>query len=215
MSDITFSAQIVTDRFQIYRVNSDAPAGSALRDVFRHLSENKEKTNFSEYRIFIAHQLVITEIPLEKLISEDNLANPDVTLQDAKLQNGFYVFFVKPNVTTTKLQLWWGEKCIKVVDKPDFLVGRADAAAGIEPDLDLTEYLGKYERKVSRRQAIIFEENVKWKIRLDSQANSPVFVNNLKLEPGLTPVLDNESMISFGNSPEQAYLRLTTKIVSE
>jgi hypothetical protein len=165
--------------------------------------------------VLVTYQLTVPETAVERLLLNGNQLTADDSLMDIKLQDGFSILFVKPIVMSTKLELWIENKKVGLIDRHETLLGRPDPDQGIKPDFDLTPYLGEFDRKVSRRQAYIAEENGRWKLRLASDAKSTVFLNEQRLDHGLNYEIAHESAISFGPNLEQPYLRIIAKLVND
>ena len=121
---------------------------------------------------------------------------------------------VNQAVVSAKLQLRINDWLFRL-EKPEILIGRKDVAKGIDPDVDLTPYLGANELKVSRQLLILNESNGVWKIKLHPNAQTSVFLDSKKLQQNIVYDIQNDAAISIGNSPEQFYLKITTKLISE
>ena len=214
-TEIVFSAQIVPDNFQTFRVNKDALVRDVLPQVLRSLAEKGNSADLSEYRVLVTYQLTVPETTLQKLTVDGSPLADEDSLVDIKFQDGFSILFVKPVVMSTKLELWIENKRVGRISRHETSIGRADPDQGIKPDFDLTPYLGEFERKVSRRQAHISEENGKWKIQLDAESKSAVYLNEQRLDQGLSYEIAHESAISFGPNLEQPYLRIIAKLTSD
>ena len=214
MGEIVFSTQIIPDQFQVFQTNSDAPAAEILAGILKSLAGKGQAVNLDQFQVLIASPLLDVTGQVREILSDGAALDKDMTLQDIKVQNSFYILFIKPIVVSTKLQLWIGDRNVQTVDKQKALIGRLDEEKGIDPDFDLTPYLGNFVLKVSRSQAWLMEENGAWTIQLAPDARSAVYLDNNRLGQGNAYEIHNDSVLSFGNNPEQPYLRVTAKIVS-
>lgn len=212
MTDLMFSAQIIPDEFQSFKVNKDALVKDVVKHVLRSIAAEGNQADIAQYRILVTYQLTVPEMTLEKLSANEVQLTEDDSLLDVKFQDGLSILFIKPTLMSTKLELWVESRRVGVIDRHETLIGRSDPDHEIDPDFDLTPFLGEFERKVSRKQAYLTEENGKWKIRLASEAKSNVFLNEQRLEQGISYEISHESAISFGTNLEQPYLRIIAKL---
>lgn len=215
MTDVTFSAQIIPDKFHDFKVNKDARVSDVIKQVLRSVSGQGKATNISEYRVLVTYQLAVADTPIDQLSSEQATISGDDSLLDIKFQDGFSILFVKPIVVSTKLELWIDNKKVDTIDRHETMIGRPDPDHNITPDFDLTPYLGDFERKVSRKQAFLREEDGRWMIRLADEAQSNIFLNGQRLERGSTYEITHESAILFGPNIEQPYLRIIARLSSD
>lgn len=215
MTDITFSAQIIPDKFQDFRVNRDAHAIDVIKQVLRSMLEQGTATDISEYRVLVTYQLAVADVTIDQLSSEKTAISNGDSLLDIKFRDGFSILFMKPVVVSTKLELWIDNKIVDTINRHETMIGRPDPDRNISPDFDLTPYLGNFERKISRRQAHIREEDGRWMIRLADDAQSNVFLNGQRLERGSVYEIPHESAILFGSNVEQPYLRITAKLTND
>jgi hypothetical protein len=213
MSDIDFSVQVISDKFQEFRTNSSASASKVIARVLSEIEKGPEHPN--DYKVLIAYQLLMPELSLDQLFQS---AGEKMQLEDrilAKMEeigvkSGYYIIFVKPSTALTKLEINIKGKINTVVGQ-DFLVGRKDDIKGIFPDLDLSQYLDEgIASKVSRELLVFREVDGKWKVKLHPNARSSVFLDSYKLEPG--DEVDIGASINVGNSPEEPYIKLITKV---
>lgn len=211
----TFTTQIIPDEFHNFEVNKDALLTDVIKQVLRAIAPEGQGANISEYRILITYQLTVSDSSIGELSAEQKVLSEQVQLQDIKLTDGFSILFVKPVLMTSKLELWIQNKKVATLDRHETLLGRSDIEKGIRPDFDLTPYLGQYELKVSRKQAHIMMKDGKWKIRISSEAQSTIFLNEQRLEHGSSYEITHESVLCFGPNPEQPYLRIITRINSD
>jgi len=216
MSEIDFSVQVISDKFLEYRVSSSASASEVLARVLKDLTGDTGKVNPNEYKVLIAYQLLSPELSLEKLFQDEEkdrqMNIPTSSLEDLNLKTGYYVFFIKPGTVTTKLEININGS-IYLINKQNLFVGRKDDIKGIFPELDLTPYLGEYENKISRELLTFREVDGKWKVKLHPNSHSSVFVDGAKLKHGEEK--DIGSTINIGNSPEDPFLKLKTRIIND
>jgi len=216
MTDISFSAQVIPDKSQDFKCNSSASALDAISRVARLMTDPDGKPiDLSEYKVLIAYQLLSPEMGVAKLFQE----NPQIpvgqtTLDDLKVQTGYYVFFVKPATVSAKLELGIGTTLFHL-EKTEILIGRRDEEKGIDPDVDLTPFLAGNELKISRQLLVLNEVNGIWQLRLHPNARTSVFLDSQKLQLNTIHYIQNDSAISIGNSPEQPYVKITTKLMSD
>jgi len=215
MSEIDFSVQIIPDNFQIFRGNSSAPASEVMARILNKVSgDSGGKLNPNEYRVLIAYQILSPELSLEKLLEQvenDNPANPG-SLGEIGMKTGYYVFFVKPTTTTTKLELNINGE-LYIVNRQELFIGRRDETKNILPDIDLTPFLRGIENKVSRKLIGFREIEGKWMVRLHPESQSTVFLDAEKLNRGEEREIG--STLNIGNSADEPYVRIKTRIISE
>jgi len=210
MSDIILSVQVLSGKFLAHSIKFGEPASATFSGAFERLVSGE---NPSEYKTLVAYQLLVHELNLENLFyrKDDkgaNMAEFSPSLEELDLKTGYHVFFIKPEEMATKgLQLevngqtWF-------VDKQTWRIGRADDAKFIFPDLDLTPLLGEYANKVSRKLLILRESEGTWKVDLDPDARSSVFIDGAILQLGKPLNIGNE--INVGISADNPYLRIRT-----
>lgn len=214
MSEITISVRTIDDKFMLRKGDSSAPAASIISRIIRDIEGADANPN--EYKVLIAYQLLQPELNLEKLYNkEENDQATDaktVSLNALDIKTGHYLIFIKPSTVSTKLILDISGEIHEVTEQ-GFSVGREDANDGIFPNVDLTAALGTNERKVSRSLINFKEVEGKWKVFLDPKARTPaVFIDGTRLRHG--DGMDIGETINIGNSPEEPYLRIKTKVVS-
>jgi hypothetical protein len=90
------------------------------------------------------------------------------------------------------------------------LIGREDEIA---PDIDLTPLL-RDPLRVSRKLAWLKEDKNKWTISLHEDGRTPVYVDQVHLEPGKSIDINDESIISFGSSIQEPDLKLMVRLSS-
>jgi hypothetical protein len=216
MSDIDFSVQVISDKFQGFKVNSSASASEVIARVLKDVTgDSSGKVNPNEYRVLVAYHLLSPELSLERLFQQEEsrqLSVSTATLEELSVKTGYYIFFIKPTTVSTKLEINInGKKYIH--DKQDLFVGRKDEDKDIYPDLDLTQFLGSYSNKVSRQLLIFREVDGKWMVKLHQNSQTSVFLDSYKLKHGEEREIGDT--INVGNSPEEPYVRLKTKIMSD
>lgn len=216
MADIVFSVQVIPEKSQDFKTNSSALALDVIERISKQMTDLDGKPiDLSEYKVLVAYQLLSLERDLSELFkAKPQLSSPSATFEDLKVQTGYHIFLVKQAVVSAKLQLRINDWLFRL-EKPEILIGRKDAAKGIDPDVDLSPYLGANELKVSRQLLILNESNGVWKIKLHPNAQTSVFLDSKKLQQNAVYDIQNDTAISIGNSPEQFYLKITTKLISE
>lgn len=216
MADIVFSVQVIPDKSQDFKSNSSASALEVISRVSKLMTDqNGKPVDLSEYKVLVAYQLLSPERDLTQLFKENpQLPIVSTTLDDLKVQTGYYIFLVKPATVSAKLQLRIGDWLFRL-EKQEIQIGRKDEGKGIDPDVDLTPYLGVNELKVSRQLLILNEVNGVWQLKLHPNAQTSVFLDSKKLQPNGVYDIQNDNAISIGNSPEQPYLKIATKLISD
>lgn len=216
MGDFVFSVQVIPDKSQDFKTSSNASAMEVINLVSKQMmDQNGKPIDLSEYKILVAYQLLSPEGEVSQLFKENSQPSTiSTTFEDLKVQAGYYIFLVKPAIVSASLQLRIGHSLYRL-DKPEILIGRKDAAKGIDPDVDLTPYLGVNELKVSRQLLILNEANGIWKLKLHPNAQTNVFLDSKKLQPNAVYDIQNDNAISIGNSLEQPYLKIATQLISE
>ena len=216
MGEIVFSVQVISDKFQVFRVNSSASASEVVTRVLKDVTGDQSgKNNPNEYRVLVAYQLLTPELSLDKLFQQEETGQLNVstaTLEELSVKTGYYMFFIKPTTVSTKLEININEKSY-IINKQDLFVGRKDEDKNIQPDLDLTQFLGVNENKVSRELFTFRETDGKWMVKLHPNAHSSVFLDGIKLRHGEEREIGDT--INIGNSPEDPYVRMKTKILSD
>lgn len=212
MSVINILVKSIDDKFVTLKGDSVAPASSTIIRALRDLEGADANPN--EYKVLVAYQLLQPELELEKLYNRDENDQlrdaKTISLDSLDIKTGHYLIFIKPITVTTKLVLDIGGKTHHVTEQ-GYKVGREDPDNNIFPNLDLTLYLGDYERKVSRSLISFIEFNGKWKVILDPNARTNVFVDGEKLRHGEEK--DIGGTINIGNSPENPYLKIKTTVI--
>jgi hypothetical protein len=217
MADIVFSVQVITEKSQDFKTNSSASALEVIERISKQMTDLDGKPiDLSEYKVLVAYQLLSPERDLSELFkAKPQLSSsPSATFEDLKVQMGYHIFLVKQAVVSAKLQLRINDWLFRL-ERPEILIGRKDVAKGIDPDVDLSPHLGANELKVSRQLLILNESNGVWKIKLHPNAQTSVFLDSKKLQQNAVYDIQNDTAISIGNSPEQFYLKITTKLISE
>lgn len=216
MADIVFSVQVIPEKSQDFKSNSSASALEILSRVSKQMTDADGKPiDLNEYKVLIAYQLLSPEQDLNQLFKEKStLSAVSTTFEELKVQTGYYIFLVKPAVVSAKLQLRIGDWLFRL-EKPEIQIGRKDVDKGIDPDVDLTPHLGENEFKVSRQLLILNEANGVWKLKLHPNAKTSVFLDSKKLLPSAVYDIQNDNAISIGNSPEQPFIKIATKLISD
>lgn len=215
MSEIVFSVQVIPDSFNEFQIDSGAPTGKFLKRIAEELHiKTGEKVDLSEYKVLVAYQLLNQSVLAGQVVNQGSVdITEDPSFAEIGLRTGYHILFVKPPNVTSNLELEFsGQK--RIVNKNTFTIGRIDVNRKINPDLDLTPYLGNYAKKVSRQLLSLVEEQGKWSLQLNENAHSPVFLDNVRLSHSNDYVLPQQSLISIGNSPEHAYQKITVSIIN-
>jgi hypothetical protein len=216
MGELDFSVQVISDKFQEFRVNSSASASEVIARVLKDVAgDTGGRVDPNEYRVLVAYQLLSPELSLDKLFQQEEsgqLNVPTATLEELGVKTGYYIFFIKPTTVSTKLEININENKY-IINKQDLFVGRKDEDKNIHPDLDLTQFLGAYSNKVSRQLLTFREVDGKWMVKLHQNAQTSVFLDANKLKHGEERVIGDT--INIGNSPEDPYVRIKTKILSD
>lgn len=215
MSEIVFSVQVIPDSFEEFQIDSGAPTGNFLKRIAEELHRKTgKKVDLSEYKVLVAYQLLNSSVQAGQLISQGNVdVAGDPSFAEIGMRSGYHILLVKPPTVTSNLKLEFsGQK--RIVNKNNFTVGRVDANRKINPDLDLTPYLGNYAQKVSRQLLSFVEEQGKWSLQLNEKARSAVFLDNVRLNHSTIYELPQQSLVSIGNSPEHAYQKITVTIIN-
>jgi len=215
MSEIDILVKSIDGIFANHRGDIADSAMSAIARLIKDVEGADANPN--EYKVLVAYQLLQPELDLEKLFNiEDNDQRTDaktISLGALDIKSGHYLIFIKPSTAATKLLLEIDGRRVAEVKDQDYSVGRADKVEGISPNLDLTPYLGQYERKISRSLIKFKEIDGKWKVFLEEKARTSVFVDGVRLM--YAEGMDMGDTINIGNSPEEPYLRIKTTIVSK
>lgn len=215
MSEIDILVKSIDGKFVTRRGDMAMPAAAAIARLIKDVEGADANPN--EYKVLVAYQLLQPELELEKIynIEETNqgINTKTITLDALDIKSGHYLIFIKPSTVATKLLLEINGD-IHEAKEQDYSVGREDAADGVFPNLDLTPYLGEYERKASRSLVKFKEEDGKWKVILEAKARTTVFVDGIRLKHGDEFDI-GDNTINIGNSPEEPYLRIKTKVVSK
>ena len=178
MTEINFSVQVISDTSKDFQADSAALAKKYLRKI-KELSG--EKIDLSEYKVLIAQQKEIDD---------------EISFDEMGVGSGYQILFVRPPKVLSKLELEISGKKYPV-EKPIYKVGRADLSRGVTPDLDLTLFLGNKAKNVSRELFSFIEEQGQWRIELDKNARSAVFLDKKPLTSG-KHVLRDKSSIYIG-----------------
>lgn len=209
--ELAFRAQVIPENFEGFRADPNSPAIDILMEALKVLIPDQPGFSPEDYRIYIASPL-IDEQGSSSILPKRTKGNINTPLGNL-LNNGDYVFFVKPESKTSKLEIWIRDQKILVFDKTQVLIGRRDEKKGIVPEIDLTPHLGDNALRISRKQAWLMENNGRWTVCLDENARSPVYLNGKEqLEPGVNYDVLNETRLGFGGLPNQSYLYMTLRI---
>lgn len=98
---------------------------------------------------------------------------------------------------------------LKLSIRKNVMVGRADERKGIQPDIDLGPY-GGYYAGVSRQHALISVQNGKYVVR-DLTSSNGTFVNNYRIHPSQTIVLNRGDEVRFGKLRLRVEFALPTR----
>lgn len=260
MSEISFLAQLIHNKPQLYSANSDASLSKIVPALIDALDNETKDKNASNYKVFIAYQLsdpnaILNSLFNEMLDSNISLAdleweisnlelsinslelkttensegapgfkitNPDLNIKDLKLKlrssnntfqnlqikNGHLIVLAKTIISAFRLRITLPNQTQKFFDPgSEILVGREDVERGIRPDLDITRYL-RNPLNISRKQAVFFEEDEHWNIKLHSESSSLVFLDNQRLEKRKNYEIRDETEIKFGNDVNNPELRI-------
>lgn len=197
-TEFHLSYKILKDRFALYGASTNVPLSQILAQVLKQNPDEVGSTKISEYKILVAKQVV----------------DPgSMTLKDLDLNEGGYLLFYRPQLAVIRLRLIPPKAlhsiCPEfVIDATEALIGRADES---RPDVDLTPLL-KDPLNVSRKLAWLKAEDEHWTIELHDDAHSIIFVDQTRLEPGEVLELNDNSVISFGNSIQDPHLTLRVKL---
>lgn len=216
MGELDFSVQVISDKFQEFRVNSSASASEVIARVLNDVSgDSGGKFDPNEYRVLVAYQLLSPELSLDKLLKQEEsgqLNIPTASLEGLGVKAGYYIFFIKPTTVSTKLEITINEKKY-IINKQDLFVGRKDEDKNIHPDLDLTQFLDSNSNKVSRELLTFREVDGKWMVTLHPNAHSSVFLDGIKLRHGEEKEIGDT--VNIGTSAEDPYVRMKTKILND
>ena len=206
------SARIISDKFQVFRVDSSAPAPETLGRILWKMttdSSKNNKVNFNDYRALIAFQLLSPEWSLEKLARSMVSKSEGATIAQSRInsQSNFFIFFVNPATVSSRLNLKIANQSW-FINKQDYLIGRRDEIRNIIPDLDLTDVLGEYALKVSRQLLIFREVDSEWKVKLHPNAQTNVFLDGARMEQDVEEKIPDGVAINIGNSADNPYLMI-------
>jgi len=266
MNEISFLAQIIPDKPQLFSANADASLTRMIPALIEALENEKKDINKENYKVLIAYQLTdsdailnslfqdlsISKIPLSEMEWEitnpelliENLElqpvknknstptfrmlAPDLSIKDLKLKlkssltsfqelqmkNGYYVILTKSVKSVLRLKVTLPNNNQRLFEPgAEVLIGRTDIEKGIKPDFDLTPYL-KNPLHISRQQAIFFEEEERWKIKLHPDSSSLVYIDNQKMEKKKNYEIRDETEIKFGNDVNNPDLRIIVASVA-
>ena len=213
MAEISFSVKIISDTFDEFQTDSDASATKFLRYIAKNINTpSGEKVDLNEYKVLIARQLLVDNLSIQEIESKKSQEiTEESSLDGIGVDSGYHILFVKPPQVLSKLELEIGDQNI-LVEKQTFKVGRTDSNRGINPDLDLTFFLGSNAKNVSRELFSFVEEQGEWRIELNKKARSPVYLDKKPLSSG-KHILPNESSIYIG-AKGNAVLKINTKLTS-
>ncbi|MCC6261735.1 MAG: FHA domain-containing protein [Anaerolineales bacterium] len=211
MSEIDILVKSIDGKFATRRGDVADSAALAIARLIKDVEGPAANPN--EYKVLVAYQLLQPELDLEKIFnieeSSQDVKAKTITLDALEVKSGHYLIFIKPSAVATKLLLEINGDSYEVKDQ-DYSIGREDKAENIFPSLDLSPYLGQYERKVSRSLISFKEIEGKWKVFLEAKARTGVFIDGARLRHG--EGMDIGDTINVGNSPEEPYLRIKTTI---
>jgi len=210
--NVTFSVQLIPDKFQLHQVSKDAVLQQILPNLLKSIKA--DNPNLKEYRVLIAYQLVDADTEVSGLVRNAVTAQQDTQLRPET--SGFYLLFVEPPKNSTKLELSLLDgRHLAVLDGQDeYLLGRRDEQSKIKPQIDLTPFLGENELKVSREQAILYFADEKWKLKLHNNARVAVFLDQEKLEKNRSYDIPEEAILKLGNDPNNPVLRVLAHVVT-
>jgi hypothetical protein len=202
-------AQVIPDKFHVFRVDADAPAFEILDQVLREVKKTGSDSKTSDYSALIANQLLTPDLSLSRLLVKDmdRLIDSTIHLNNFEANSPSYMFFIKPGTVSSKLVLRVDQKDFEV-NRQDYLVGRQDIAGKVEPQLDLTKMLGRNALKVSRQLLVFREIDSEWRVGLHSNARSPVYLDKIRMKYGNFEKLREGSAINIGNSAENPYIMI-------
>jgi hypothetical protein len=207
---VSFRAQMVVDKSEGFSAEPAAPALGVFSEVLRILNKEHPEYDPKDFQIYVATPLAV-DSTLTGVAQVDNV-NGNTALGDL-IYPGSHVFFVRTGRGQVHLEIWIHKQKIEVFDKRRLLIGRPDRENQINPDIDLTPFLGEYATRISRKQAWLLEENGRWYVKVDEKANSLVFLNNKqKLQAGVNYEILDEYRLGFGGVPEQSLLYMTLRI---
>lgn len=211
--ELRFLARIVSYEFERFVTDPDAPVDEVFHEILKILTEGQPGTDVGDYRILIASPY--SEEKKSVVIPSSTLSAKSVRLSQV-VQNDGFIFFVKLTGKPTTLEIWIDDQKIEVVDKHELLIGRSDPLTGVFPDLDLLPYLGQNSLKISRKQALLAENEGRWTIRLHESAKSPIFLNDMEqLEHGKVYEVYDVARLGFGGMLNNSYVYMTMKIVRQ
>ncbi|MCX7976396.1 MAG: FHA domain-containing protein [Bellilinea sp.] len=190
--------KIITDPFTLHGASPNMPLSKILEHVLKQNPAKTEGSRPSDYKILVARQVV----------------DPgNMTIKDLDLNDGDYLLFYQPPITSVRLRLippaaFRDKHKGWLIQNSPALVGRADEEI---PDVDLTPLL-KDPLRVSRKLAVLEEEEESWTIRLHGDAHSIVYVGDVRLERNMVVELNNDTVIRFGKNPNDPDLVLKVKL---
>lgn len=215
MSEIDILVKSIDGKFATRRGETADSASLAIARLIKDVEGSDVNPN--EYKVLVAYQLLQPELDLGRLYNiEGGDRGTDaktISLDALDIKSGHYLIFIKPSTVATKLLLEIDGRRVGEVQEQDYSVGRKDEVAGIDVRLDLTPYLGQYERKVSRSLIKFKEIDGKWQVFLEKRAQTSVFIDGVRL--GRDKGMDIGDTINIGNSPEEPFLRIKTMVVNK
>lgn len=197
MTPVEFSVQMIGDQFTHVTENPDVPLLQLLPSLVQKAAGNAKIQPLAEYKVLVAYRLNIT-------------STTRLTLKDIQLPQGGYILLVEPTPASVQLSLHLPQEPAReglVAVNRETLIGRLEDDKERPSDLDLTQYL-KNPLKISRQQAWLREQNGRWMISLHVKANSPIYVNQVRLEKDQEAWVNDGTVIGFGGLPESPELRL-------
>lgn len=257
MSEISFLAQLITNKSMLFSANAEASVFKMVPGLIASLDGTGGKEGKDNYKVLIAYQLtdqnaLLNEIirdlsesktllgDLEWQITNPNLAiedlgleiktddrgettvkikNPKLNIEDLHLKlkssitsfqslqikNGHYILIAKESNSNFRLKITYPDRKQRIYEPgSEVLIGRIDDEKGIFPEVDLSPYL-KNPLHISRQQAILFEEDDIWKIKLHPDSSSLGFIDNQKMDKKKNYEIRDDTEVKFGldvNSPD-------------
>ena len=266
MSEISFFAQLIPNKPQLYSANSEASLSKIVPALIDALDNESKDKNPGNYKVFVAYQLSDPNAIINSLMNEmlesnlglhdleweisnpdiniDSLqlvpstneegipifkiSNPDLNIKDLQLKlrssnnsienlqikNGHLIVLAKTMASAFRLKINLPNQTQRLFEPgSEILVGRADIEKGIRPDLDITPFL-RNPLNISRKQAVFFEEDEHWNIKLHPESSSQVFLDNIRLEKKKTYEIRDETEIKFGNDVNNPELRIVVSPIA-
>jgi hypothetical protein len=115
------------------------------------------------------------------------------------------ILIAKESNSNFRLKITYPDRKQRIYEPgSEVLIGRIDDEKGIFPEVDLSPYL-KNPLHISRQQAILFEEDDIWKIKLHPDSSSLGFIDNQKMDKKKNYEIRDDTEVKFGldvNSPD-------------